>query len=178
MDKKDYPTKDQYLPESFGGMIIEPVALDEKRQDLARRLDELFLVNGRAERPSDWLKGAIFVSQDNLRTNSDWFAQAAHSLRDVLYRLLSPRMGGKKGALRQFLINYGSAQNLDISAEQMGRLFNQLSDIAHHGKRLDEAKEGDFETFLATFEKVMFEALERQLDIHKDIDNLLSQKPE
>jgi hypothetical protein len=166
------------FPRPVGDTVVAPAELDPEQQDLGRRLDVLFSMNGRTERPSDWLGGAKFVSQERLRANADWVAQATHSLREILYRLLSPKMDGGAKTIREFLTNYGSAQDLDVSVDRMGRMWDKLCDVSHHKKRLDEIEEGDFETLLAAFEKVMREALERQLDVHGTIDVVALQPPE
>jgi hypothetical protein len=162
------------LAQSFGEGVVEPAPPRPERKDLAERLDELFSMNGRAEKPSNWLNGAAFASQDQLRANPDWVSQAAHSLREILYPLLSPELGGGRDSLRVSLKNYGAAQDLDTSLDKMGRMYGKLCDIAHHGKRIEEVEEKNFETLLASFEGVMADALERQFDVHEEIDKLFS----
>lgn len=165
---------DKSLPESFGEDLVGPPPPNPQRQDLARRLDEAFSMNGRAEKPSDWLYGAEFTIQNKLRGNPDWVAQAAHSLREILYPLLSPKVGGGQDSLKQFLTKYGSVQNLDLSLNKMGQMNGKVTALAHHKKRIDELEEKNFEALLAAFEGVMTEALERQLDVHAEIDKFFS----
>ena len=118
------------------------------------------------------VEGAVYAARSELRKNPDWLAQAVHSLRDTLYPLLSPR-GIGKDATKAALKKYGSTRDPEITIKEMGRLFGELSDIAHHGK----ISTRPFEEILQEFEKVLADALARQSDIHGEIDELLLQVP-
>lgn len=165
--------KDDLLPKSVGETTAQPAGKTSPQEELAARVDALFAMSGRAERPSDWLTGAMFVSQTHLRSNPEWVAQAAHSLREILYRLCSPRMGGGNKAIRDTLTKFGSAQEIDISIAEMNDMYAKLCTIAHHEKKIEELNEGNFENLLAAFEKVMNGALQRQLDVYEEIDEIL-----
>lgn len=166
---------DDLLPKPVGESPAQPVVTTSPREELAERIDALFAMNGRAERPSEWLTGAVFVSHDKVRANSDWVAQAAHSLREILYRLCSPRMGGSDDATRELLTRFGSAQDVEVSISELNAMYKKLCKLAHHEKKIEELNEGNFENLLAAFEKVMDSALQRQLDVHEEIDDLLAE---
>lgn len=165
---------DDLLPKAVGESLEQPVAKASPQEELAARIDALFAMKGRTEHPSEWLTGAVFVSQNKLRSNPDWVAQAAHSLREILYRLCSPRMGGGKDDIREILTEFGSAQDIEISITEMNEMYAKLCKIAHHEKKIEEINEGDFENLLAAFERVMNGALERQLDVYEEIDEVLN----
>jgi hypothetical protein len=170
---------DTQIPQPVGEVVVAPAPLDPKLDDLGKRLDDLFSINGRTgERPSDWLRGAVFVGQEKLHANNDWVAQAAHSLREILYRLCSPRMGGGDDATRKFLTKYGAAQDVTTSFAELDALYDKLCRIAHHEIRVEDTDEKTFDNLLAKFDRVMTAALERQLDVHGKIDDLLAQPPE
>ena len=87
-------------------------------------------------------------------------------------------MGGGDDRAREFFTMYGSAQNVETSLTEVNSLYKKLCDIAHHLKPIDELPEHDFDTLLASFERVMSAALERQLDVHQEIDELLANPPQ
>ena len=69
------------------GTSAEPVLLTEKQQELCRRLDEFYPSANKTDvRASDLFRGALYAMQLTVRSsNPDWMAQAAHSLRDLIY---------------------------------------------------------------------------------------------
>ena len=161
------------IPESVGGTELLPVQIGSKMTKLCSRLDVLHSQNGRTSLPSDMVRGAIFAARSELRKNPDWMAQAVHSLRDTLYPFLSKRAGIGAKATKEALKRYGSARDPEITVAQMGHLFGELSDIAHHGTIPTRS----FEDLLVEFETVLADALGRQSDIHSEIDEVLSLDP-
>lgn len=161
------------IPKSFGDTELPPIQLGSKMAKMCARLDALHIQNGRTSLPSSMVRGAVFVARLELRKNSDWLAQAAHSLRDALYPFLSPKMGGGQTSTKEALRKYGSVKDPEVTVPQMARLFGELTGIAHH----NPISLRPFEDLLADFETVLADALGRQSDIHADIDDFLSQDP-
>lgn len=169
------PENSANIPQSYGDMPTPPARPETQFQELGRRLDELFSANGRSyERPSEWLNGAIYTSQTTQRGNSDWIAQAAHSLREILYRICSKSFDPARSTTlaREFFTTYGSAQDVEVTIKAVEELHSKLCDICHHLVRIEDTEEGTFENLLATFERVMSAALERQLEVHAEIIEL------
>lgn len=72
---------------SFNVSTNEPENLDPKQKSLCKNLDALnniysFCGN---KNPSELYQGAIFAMRKGNQGNSDWMAQAAHSLRDIIF---------------------------------------------------------------------------------------------
>ena len=127
-------------------------------------------------------EGAIFAIRPECQSNPDMIAQAAHSLREILYPFWSHQVetvSDKKGnALKKF----GSALVDDAIIQDAGRVYGQLNDLAHHGSTstnpdFSDFRISDFERLLAVFERVMREVLKRQTDLHKEFDQILSASP-
>ncbi len=165
---------DTDIPKPVGGEdVTAPVQLGQKMTKLCAHLDALYTQNGRSGLPSDMIRGAVFVARTELRKNTDWLAQAAHSLRDTLYPFLSPKAGGGQRTTKALLKKFGSAKDPEHTVPRMGRLFGELTAVAHHGSITSRS----FEDMLADFEEVLADALGRQSDIHGEIDDLLAQDP-
>jgi hypothetical protein len=164
---------DPQIPRPVGDTELSSVPLGTKMERMCIRLNALHTQNRHKGLPSDMVRGAVFVARSALRKNPDWFAQAAHSLRDTLYPFLSPKVGGGQKKTIEALKNYGSVKDPETTVPRMGRLFGELSDIAHHGIVPGRS----FEDILAEFETVLADALGRQSDIHGEIDELLSLDP-
>ena len=118
-------------------------------------------------------QGAIFAIRTECRNNPDMIAQAAHSLREILYPFKS-----KEEAIRE----YGSVHTDKAFVEKIGRLYGQLTGLAHHGrnsKNLDfiNFTISDFERLLDEFVRIMRHALTRQIDIHQKMDHILRYDP-
>ncbi len=159
---------DESLPPPIGATPLSP-----EQQDLCRRLDEWHEPYGLQVKPSKMFEGAIFAIRPEYQSNPDRIAQAAHSLREILYPFQS-----KEEALRE----YGSVHVDKAFRDKIGRVYGQLSDLAHHGGKstnLDflNFTISDFERLLADFVRVMQQALTRQMDIHEEIEQVLSVDP-
>lgn len=77
--------EDKSLPQPVGGGQLPPSSLTPKQEDLCKRMDKLHARYGLKVKPSDMFKGAIFAARIECRSNPDWVAQAANSLREILY---------------------------------------------------------------------------------------------
>lgn len=172
---------DASLPQAIGESVVEPVVLSPEQEDLCKRLDDLHMRNGLKAKPSDMFRGAIFVARTQLRNNPDWVAQAANSLRDILYPFGNSNVPNKEEALRQ----YGSVRaDKPGFAQEVGRVLGSLTELAHHGNSRGNSVDfstytpTDFENLIADFERVMSDVLLRQIDIHQYVDSLLTLDPQ
>lgn len=150
--------------------------MTETQLELCRRLDEIFKKHGLEMMPSTMFEGAICASDRRLRHNPDWLSQSANSLREILYPFYSRE---RKGLSKKVLTEDSAIKNRDFT-DEIGRIYNLLNGIAHHGNsdksKLSKADiDGvDFDKLIADFEIVMREALKRQLDLYKEIDKFFS----
>ena len=171
---------DELLQQPLGNSPLPPVRLTPEQEDLCRRMDELYAPYNLHVRPSDLFRGAIFANRAECRSNPDWIAQATHSLREILDPVLGSRPGPGTGTLhipedkRDVFQRYGSV-SVDIVLDQVGRAYNRLSDAAHHKSNFSTSS--DFEKLLTDFERSMGQALIRQLDLHDEIDTIVSSGP-
>jgi hypothetical protein len=172
------------LPNSVTGSE-EPLSLTDKQQRLCARLDELHAAVGRTDAPpSEMLMGALHTMCSTQRTlNADWMAQAAHSLRELLYPFYK-----NQATRRDAFVRYGAAGDASALSKAVSAHYGLMTSIAHHEwsnalknpivKTLGVAKDADrvsiFELAVCAFEDVLFRALRRQLDVHTEIDKFLS----
>ena len=172
---------DESLPPSTGTTHLPPPSLSPEQRELCRRLDEWHEPYELQVKPSKMFEGAIFAIRAECQSNPDLIAQAAHSLREILYPFWSSRVKtvpNKKEALKE----YGSVHIDKAFIDKVARVYNQLCALAHHGStstNLDFSSFtiSDFERLLAEFQGVMRDILKRQTDIHDKIDQILSGDP-
>jgi len=175
--------EDKELPKSVGEDILPPTRLSDKQEELCKRLDDFCARYKLRAKPSNMLRGSAFASQQKLRHNPDWIAQAAHSLREILYPFYSREVESVPTDKKKILKEYGSVRFSDELIEQMGRMWGALNGLAHHGNveknNIDFSifTPTDFENLLQDFEKIMLDILARQIDIHKEIEEILKQGP-
>ena len=170
---------DQGLPTATGDGEQLPPSLTSRQNELCKRLDELHAKYGLKTKPSDMFRGAIFAIRAEFRNNPDWIAQAANSLRDILYPFGDGGVPNKEEALRQF----GSVRTDQKFTRELGRIFGTLTQLAHHGNgqgNIDYATftPEAFEQLFSDFERIMLDVLMRQIDIHQEIDKVLAVGPE
>lgn len=179
--------KDKILPPSIGENILAPVRLTDEQEDLCKRLDEWHKQGGLKFKPSDMFRGAVFSMRKECESNPDFISQAAHSLREILYPFQSFHV--KKVSYKKVnsLKNFGSVTvDKNFYNNKIKPLWNQLNDIAHHGVDPHWDKSFNFPSFNKTeflklvmeFEKIMNEALTRQLDAHQMLDEVLAINPQ
>lgn len=167
---------DELLPQPLGDTSSTPVRLTPEQEELCRRMDELHALDQLQAKPSDMFRGALSVIEDE--NNPDRIAQAAHSLREILYPIMSGRVRRSIGAREQAFESYGSVF-LDVG---LGKIFGDLNDLAHHGvtsTKLDflSVTRRDFDELVEAFETSMQRALIRPIDVHRSIDQFLSGDP-
>ena len=167
---------DALLPTPAGNIPLPPVLLTPEQEDLCRRLDELYdPYRSYVKLPSEMFRGAIFASRAECWNNPDWIAQAAHSLREILYPLWSPRHKSVPDKKEDVFQRYGAALFDETITDEVGRVYGRLTNLAHHDSA--SSTKTDFEELLTDFEVSMGQALTRQLDLHKEIDQLLREDP-
>jgi len=175
---------DNQPSQPVGEIVASPIVLSPEREDLCKRLDDFHESNGLKTKPSDMFRGAVFASQTFLRFNQDWIAQSANSIREIMYPFYSREVEivgtDKKEALQKF----GSVTANDSLINEMGRIWNDLNSLAHHGVvkkgriNFETFTRTDFEKLINDFERVMGSILLRQMDIHKEVDYILSLSPD
>ena len=164
-----------------------PFRFSDKQKELCRRLDEFYKIalNKEGITPLGLFRGALYAMDPmHRRQNPDWMAQAAHSLRDILYPFYK---SGANVRREDAFIQYGSAGDIDQLEKSIGQYFGFLSSVAHHNtneaatnpiingskKNPVQITEEIFVNVAAGFEGVLFEALKRQIDAHKEIDEYI-----
>ena len=169
------------------GREKNPIRLRDKQMELCRRLDQFYknVLNKEGITPSESFRGAIYTMMPmHRRQNLDWMAQAAHSLREILYPFYKGRAIVKRG---DAFIQYGSAGKVDQLDKKIGQYYAFLTDIAHHnlnGASANPIVNGSkknpvlitdqvFEYVVAGFEDVLFNVLRRQIDAHIEIDEYI-----
>lgn len=124
----------------------------------------------------------MYVIEHEDGLNPDWMAQAAHSLREILY----PFMEGSRKS--EAFERYGSTFNRRSCADEIGPYYNVISAIAHHEfasagqKPLIGGSEQNpvritkelFGRLVSRFGKILYEVLRRQIDAHREIDKILA----
>lgn len=160
---------DELLPPPIGTTPLPPPALSPEQQNLCRRLDELYDQYGLEVKPSKMFQGAIFAIRRECQRNPDGIAQAAHSLREIIYPFWSPQVKTVPDKRGNALKKYGA---VSVDKEKVGKVWGQLNDLAHH-----RSASTNFEQVIENFVSVMLDALKRQIDIHKESDQILSGDP-
>jgi len=176
--------EDKALPKSYGEEVARPIPFPEQ-EELCKRLDDFYKTSGPLLKfqPSSLFRGALYAMR--YKENPDWMAQAAHSLREILYQF---KGGGKR---RDAFIEYGSTYDKNRIGQDIGTYYNFVTDIAHH--RFEKAgisplvggtrdkpvviTEEVFQNVVPLFGKILFAVLRRQIDAHNEIDILLASEP-
>jgi hypothetical protein len=163
-----------------------PVRLTRRQEDLCRRLDDLHTRSGLDAKVkaklSDMFRGAVFVSQTNLRNNPDWIAQAANSLREIFYHFHEKNGVTKDEAFRKYGSVHGWKKG--FFKKIADDVDNDLHELAHHGngrnKNIDITNytSSRFEKLLEDFEQVLAKLLTRSVDVHNEIDDILESGPD
>jgi hypothetical protein len=132
-------------------------------------------------------RSALYAMQPAQRgRNPDWMAQSAHSLRELLYPFFKSKAEvGRRDALSR----YGVAGDADALSKAIAVHYSFMTSVSHHEweqaaknsivKTLPVSDGNDrvllFEAALSAFEDVLFGALQRQLDVHAEIDAFVSE---
>lgn len=171
---------DESLPQSVGERALSPIRLTDEQEDLCQRLDDWHELDGLKVKPSEMFRGAIYAMRQECRSNPDRLAQAANSLREILYPFQSTQVKNVSEKKDKAFKKYGSVRvNEEFFKKSVKPLYEDLNDVTHHGvaaKRIDFStfNDSELEKLIANFEKIMRAALVRQLDIHKEFDDILA----
>jgi hypothetical protein len=112
-------------------------------------------------------------------------AQVAHSLREILYQFKDD--GGWHTALMAYRSTYDKKQ----IGQDVGTYYQFITSIAHHNFEAAEISPliggtrdkpvvisaEIFENVALQFGRVLFGVLRRQIEAHKEIDDILAQEP-
>ncbi len=168
--------------------IIKPTDFFYKKE-LCNRLDDFYDSSGiQPDVPPSFLyRGAIsLMLKEGKKENPDWMAQVAHSLREILYQF----DGGNKRKVA--LEKFGSTYDERLRIQVTGQYYNLITAIAHHnlknaGKNplVGGSKDNPviitpklFENIVFKFSEVLFAVFRRQIDAHKEIDDILKKSPQ
>jgi|AntAceMinimDraft_9_1070365.scaffolds.fasta_scaffold58286_2 hypothetical protein len=156
------------MPKIEEGSVLPPILLTPQQDELCNRLDLLNQTTIQGQELSEMFRGAIYATREENRSNPDWMAQSAHSLREIIFQFNSKWMDAFK--------LYGSATTEEEKVKKFGRIYGKITDVAHHKYSLNIE---EYEKLIGKFQEVLLWALARQIDVHKQIDNFLSDnKPE
>lgn len=152
--------------------LLPPISLRFEENLVCEKLDELYKFYNSKKQPSEYYKGAIFAARQENRSNPDWFAQATHSLREILYPFFSSKIKEIKTDLRkkEAFEKFGAVGAKQLTEEEIGVFYGKLNLSAHH------CSTENFEDIRQEFVRIMEKALAHQLDIHKLLDEILSKK--
>ena len=178
---------DQELPQSYGAESPSPISFPEEGE-LCNRIDALYQSSGIQTKipASSFFRGALHAIRD--KTNPDWMAQVAHSLREILYQF---QYRSASNHWQQVLQSYGSTYNPSTMIADINDYYEFINRVAHHAF---ESAEKDkliggsssrpvtltddlFESVVMRFGKIMHAVLRRQLETHAEIDSVLRQGP-
>lgn len=131
-------------------------------------------------------RGALHsIDASNRANNPDWMAQAAHSLRELLYPFWESRGRIRK---EKAFAEHGTVGDVDSLTKSVSGYYGFVTSVSHHNwgeacrspivksiSGVDKLTETQvFELMALGFESVLFAALRRQLDAHVEIDHYIA----
>jgi hypothetical protein len=155
-------------------MILPPTRLTPQQKEICKRLFSFTQRTLHEQDLSKIFRGAIFATREVCRSNPDWMAQSAHSLREILY-LFDYKKTKKKydGKWIDAFRHYGS---VTIEEKEFREFFRQvdgkITAVAHHQLFLSIE---EYEQLLEEYQSVLMRSLDRQVDVHNQIDKFLSE---
>ncbi|MCY4577287.1 MAG: hypothetical protein OXB96_02575 [Candidatus Kaiserbacteria bacterium] len=162
-----------------GDKVVPEVQLEKKERELCKKLGSAYRKNGIEKvSPRGMFLACKSLMQDGRRKDIYSIAQMAHSLREMLYpfwgqssrKNMNRRTQRKGEAVKEA----GSVHNANDINKRVGLVYGKLTKVAHH--RYDFGESDCFEEFLGMFEEfksVLRVALQNQIDIHNQIDEIL-----
>ena len=163
--------EDKALPQSIGINSLLPIRLSDEQEDLCKRLDEWHTADGLQIRPSEMFRGAVFAIRDECDNNPDRIGRQVKKITNKKEKAFD---------------GYGSVTvDQDFYLQNIEPLWKKLNDLAHHGVNPNDPnfnflsfKLSDFKKIIVEFEKNMNVALTRQLDVHRQLDEILATAPQ
>ena len=146
---------------------LRPIILRPEEKTVCKKMDDFFSFYDIGRKPSDCFIGAVWAARPENYGNPDWFAQAMHSFREILYPFFYSGSKIKIKKLKAFE-NYRGAANNSLTNERIGRFYGRLENNAHHNGV------EDFENIRQEFVKIIRIALSSQLDMHLWIDEFIT----
>jgi len=181
---------DELLLQPTGNASSTPVSLTPEQEELCRRMDELFAMDGLKARPSDMFRGALRVVGDG--SNPDRIAQAAHSAREILYPLISVEISEDNliKLFREYATRHGgssrnSNQEFRDTFVELDTVYGKLSDLAHHGtapktltaEEFANFSDREFEELIEEYINLLGRALRlQQVYVHAVIDEIVKNR--
>jgi len=163
------------LPGFEKGSMLSPIKLTPEQEELYRRLYSFNQRTIHGQDLSNIFRGAIFAIREECRSNPDWMAQSAHSMREILYLFKSKKTKGKKyeGNWIDAFRFFGSItiEEEEKFQEHVGGVYTKISKIAHHQLVSTE----EYERLIEEYQEALLWALTRQVDVHKEIDSFFSE---
>ncbi len=185
-----------------------PLVLTDRQKRLCRHLDALNRIENFCPNasPSELFRSALYLTQtSNKVLNPDWMAQAAHSLREIMYNIGSikkstdDRNQHRRNQIGKVLEVWQKEARAAELARILNNFHNIFTNIAHHSHETQSRKDTKkklkelgftvvvsgrlitdaiFEQLIDSLEKAWSESFPRQLTIHEKIDSLLLVEPE
>lgn len=159
------------------------VKLTPKQEELCRKFEDLHQWAGLTRQtqqatPTEMFKGALYLHQRGRGDSPDWIAQAAHSLREMLYPFRS-RSGGQKVVPKCKFKFYQRLMKKSPVASRMRNLWSRLNVFAHHYRRKQLPKniEQEFEGLFAEFQLVTHQISSASTEMYEILDPILSGGP-
>jgi hypothetical protein len=165
-----------------------PIGLTSKQKEICRRLDG-FYVSIHAFKPnimpSEIYVGALYVISTRNFGNFDWMAQAAHSLRELLYSfyLEYKRKEDKDKKKKKYLIEKNFIFTEELF-DKVNSCYCKITDIAHHftdplnytKHEILHFNEAAFLELVEEYENLLYHLLTQPIDAFVEIDNMLFNK--
>ncbi|MDE0431295.1 MAG: FRG domain-containing protein [Caldilineaceae bacterium] len=154
--------------------------LNGSQMELCNRMDEMHTIFQLKAKPSDMFIG--FISAIESQGNPDRIAQAAHSLREILFPFWSSNSKIKPLPYKtRAFEEYGTVfpdGDLERLERELDKIYDDLSHLAHHGVvSANHTDLLDIEELRTRFERVMERALTRQAEVYNEIDRVLNSSP-
>ena len=163
----------------LGDKQITEMQLGKDEIELCKKLEHIYKKNGITNKsPTGMFHACKSLMQSNCKKDKYSIAQMAHSFRETLYPLWSKSNKLKNSSEKRkgvAIKEGGAVHSAEEINKRIGKIYGTLNRMAHHEY---EFGEGDncFEEFKKTFENfkiALKDILQNQVDIHKQIDEIL-----
>ncbi len=128
-------------------------------------------------KPTDMFEGALFAAQKACRKNSDWIAQAAHSLREILYPFLTRNPHRTLVPEEKWRL-YHSFLDQSPAGGRLRDLWVQLNRFAHHRLTDVTFTRDGFSRLLAEFQDAVRDAEPEWPKMYAGLDAFIRKRPD